>query len=245
MHIRLSLRHDLERHNHDRYHNPSTDRFSYHQSITYNMAAMRDVLYTVELLELILYKLPTRDLLFAQKICKHWKALVAASPKLQRALFFKPIDFDGESINGKEHVIVLRNPLLEPFFELLGDAYLCRYKTVEAAIEFEGPHESWLEPHASSQKMLSSQPPLQSSFILTSYTCIPQTGANELDLSPYGNTDGEMMLAMDLECSKLLRAHSKDLTNIYIWCRVNTLFTNAMPMEKGSDFDYSVGKLDD
>ncbi|KAK5710228.1 hypothetical protein LTR17_019063 [Elasticomyces elasticus] len=43
-----------------------------------------------ELLENILLRLHTRDLLFAQKVCKAWKEVMEASPKLQRALFFKP-----------------------------------------------------------------------------------------------------------------------------------------------------------
>ncbi|KAK5732324.1 hypothetical protein LTR17_010638 [Elasticomyces elasticus] len=43
-----------------------------------------------ELLENVLLRLHSRDLLFAQKVCKAWKEVIEASPNLQRALFLKP-----------------------------------------------------------------------------------------------------------------------------------------------------------
>ena len=56
------------------------------------MAASVRVLDTVELLEHILYKLPMRDLLLSQRVCKQWQAVIKASKKLQCALFFEPLD---------------------------------------------------------------------------------------------------------------------------------------------------------
>ncbi|KAK4898591.1 hypothetical protein LTR27_003763 [Elasticomyces elasticus] len=49
-----------------------------------------EVMHLPELLETILVNLPTRDLLFASRICKTWKSMVDLSPRIQRALFLKP-----------------------------------------------------------------------------------------------------------------------------------------------------------
>ncbi|KAK3072205.1 hypothetical protein LTR53_007236 [Teratosphaeriaceae sp. CCFEE 6253] len=43
-----------------------------------------------ELLENILLRLRLRDLLFASTVCTIWKSIVAGSPSIQRALFYKP-----------------------------------------------------------------------------------------------------------------------------------------------------------
>ncbi|KAK5726749.1 hypothetical protein LTR15_002637 [Elasticomyces elasticus] len=49
-----------------------------------------EVMHLPELLETILVNLPTRDLLFASRICKTWKSTIDSSPRIQRALFLKP-----------------------------------------------------------------------------------------------------------------------------------------------------------
>ncbi|TKA57252.1 hypothetical protein B0A55_12593 [Friedmanniomyces simplex] len=51
---------------------------------------MSKILDLPELLGNILLHLPLRDLLFAQKVCAHWKQSIEASPAIQKALFFKP-----------------------------------------------------------------------------------------------------------------------------------------------------------
>jgi hypothetical protein len=81
------------------------------------MAAATQVFDTTELLEIILYELPTKDLLFAQRISKQTKAVIDNSTKLQQALFFKPVPADSKIYqNGKciAKTEVLKNPLLEP-----------------------------------------------------------------------------------------------------------------------------------
>ncbi|KAJ4293605.1 auxilin-like clathrin-binding protein required for normal clathrin function [Kalmusia sp. IMI 367209] len=47
-------------------------------------------LVTPELLEMILSKLPLRDLLLAQRTCKAWHVLISDSPTLQALLYFRP-----------------------------------------------------------------------------------------------------------------------------------------------------------
>ncbi|KAI7322487.1 hypothetical protein KC315_g8800 [Hortaea werneckii] len=53
-------------------------------------AARNAVLHTTELLENILYFLPMKDLLFAQRVCTKWRELICRSIPLQEALFFRP-----------------------------------------------------------------------------------------------------------------------------------------------------------
>ena len=53
-------------------------------------AASDAVLGTTELLEKILYALPTIDL-HTEGVCRHWKTTIAKSLQLQQALFFKSI----------------------------------------------------------------------------------------------------------------------------------------------------------
>ncbi|RMY64356.1 hypothetical protein D0863_09881 [Hortaea werneckii] len=53
-------------------------------------AARNAVLHTTELLENILYFLPMKDLLFAQRVCTKWRELIQRSIPLQQALFFLP-----------------------------------------------------------------------------------------------------------------------------------------------------------
>ena len=54
--------------------------------------AREKALQTPELLEHILFQLPTKDLLLAQRVCKFWQANIKASKKIQQALFFRPAD---------------------------------------------------------------------------------------------------------------------------------------------------------
>jgi hypothetical protein len=51
--------------------------------------ATNKVLCLVELLELILLKLPMRDLLLAQRVCRQWRACIRSSNRLQQKLFLQ------------------------------------------------------------------------------------------------------------------------------------------------------------
>ncbi|KAI7281649.1 hypothetical protein KC345_g4018 [Hortaea werneckii] len=57
-------------------------------------AARNAVLHTTELLENILYFLPMKDLLFAQRVCTRWRELIQRSIPLQEALFLRPRELD-------------------------------------------------------------------------------------------------------------------------------------------------------
>ncbi|KXS94196.1 hypothetical protein AC578_3326 [Pseudocercospora eumusae] len=57
---------------------------------TLHQSAASRVCNITELLEAILLQLPTRDLLFAQWVCKQWQAVIEGSVSLKKALFLMP-----------------------------------------------------------------------------------------------------------------------------------------------------------
>ena len=153
------------------------------------MTAATQVFDTTELLEMILYELPTKDLLFAQRISKQAKAVIDNSTKLQQALFFKPIQagplkwcytHKGATFNdGNSYPVfigpVLQNPLLAPVFSILRRIKSKAPFHVKREIEREMldgthgngmKHPSWASPNASWRKMIPSQPPIQSCFFI-------------------------------------------------------------------------------
>ncbi|KAF4340236.1 f-box domain protein [Fusarium beomiforme] len=53
---------------------------------------MNNILFVPELLELILLRLDMKTLLVsAPRVCRHWAAIIADSPRIQQALFFEPV----------------------------------------------------------------------------------------------------------------------------------------------------------
>jgi hypothetical protein len=76
---------------------------------------------TVELLETILYELPTKDLLFAQGVNKQWKAVIENSSKLRHALFVDPISNHPIPFFGHSESKAFKNPLLGPLFTALSE----------------------------------------------------------------------------------------------------------------------------
>ncbi|KAF2457894.1 hypothetical protein BDY21DRAFT_18756 [Lineolata rhizophorae] len=60
-------------------------------------AARHRVLNTVELLENILLFLPDADLLFARKVCAHWRDVSEQSPRIRNALFLQSHNGSGPS----------------------------------------------------------------------------------------------------------------------------------------------------
>lgn len=67
---------------------------------------------TIELLELILLRLPMSDILAAQSVSKHFKQVIQSSLPLQRAIFLKP----ASRMQGKDMVL---NPLLFQRFSIV------------------------------------------------------------------------------------------------------------------------------
>ncbi|KAK3691902.1 hypothetical protein LTR37_018333 [Vermiconidia calcicola] len=88
---------------------------------------------TVELLETILFELPTRDLLLSQRVNKRWAAVVRSSRKLQQALFFEsvsktPLTLD---IASTANCSVRANPLLQFLLDHIRDANILDGEKIE------------------------------------------------------------------------------------------------------------------
>ena len=89
------------------------------------MAARTLVLDTAELIEMILFALPTRNLPHSQKVSKQRQAAIQNSPKLQQALFFRALpggQFTVDEARAR-YGKALENPLLRPLFERLAGKY--------------------------------------------------------------------------------------------------------------------------
>ena len=131
------------------------------------MTAPAKVFSTFELLESILFVLSTKDLLFAQKVCKQWQAIIGNSVKLQQALFLKPLPGGALSYEQaqKNYGKVVKNPLLEPFFDFISNLEIEGYgRVAEMLADSDYVSSSWLAPHASWRKMLPTQPATKSIF---------------------------------------------------------------------------------
>ena len=68
-----------------------------------------------EMLEVILYELPTKDLLLSKAVCKMWRDTIDSSVKLQKALFMIE--------DGDERVMLSTG--------MLGDAYRRRVQPAD------------------------------------------------------------------------------------------------------------------
>lgn len=132
---------------------------------------------TYELLEAIVYELPIRDVLLAQRVDRQFKAVITDSTKLQQALFFKPIPggpIEAETSHCSSYRVYY-NPLLRKLVH-----QMCMYssegyvnsKGLEVAllggrfIQGRPLHRSWSAPDASWRRMLHSQPPIRNYFYL-------------------------------------------------------------------------------
>ncbi|KAK5124041.1 hypothetical protein LTR85_002238 [Meristemomyces frigidus] len=94
---------------------------------------MDKALKTPELLEAILLQLPIRDVLLnAPLVCKHWQTTITDSPRLQQALFFKPLNGKplrfidrshtkgrAEDVDDQYAYTVHKNPFLHNLLRLL------------------------------------------------------------------------------------------------------------------------------
>ncbi|KAK5726350.1 hypothetical protein LTR17_012781 [Elasticomyces elasticus] len=69
--------------------------------------AANKALQLPELVEPILLRLPTRDLLFAQKVCTTWKATIDTSHAIQKALFFMAGVIDDVDLNSNSQSALL------------------------------------------------------------------------------------------------------------------------------------------
>ncbi|KAK4963632.1 hypothetical protein LTR10_001261 [Elasticomyces elasticus] len=110
------------------------------------MAAAAQVLGLPELLEAILVGLPTRDLLFAQKVCSFWKQTIESSKSIRKALFLVPGDVDDVNLDcNLNHDLIRVGQSGKTTLEKL---------VFRDTIALQGERQDW-----SCARMLKAQPP--------------------------------------------------------------------------------------
>ncbi|KAJ6538562.1 hypothetical protein DFH09DRAFT_79119 [Mycena vulgaris] len=134
-------------------------------------AAKNMVIFTPELLELVLSYLPMRDLLItAPLVSKTWQA-ITLSPALQRALFFQP---DPSAAR-------VQNPLLAemfpPFFAPERDGHWPGKASSIKSMPWSKAPDAFKREEASWRRMLVIQPPAQKMTVTE--TCHGEDGDSE------------------------------------------------------------------
>ncbi|KAF2797781.1 hypothetical protein K505DRAFT_322304 [Melanomma pulvis-pyrius CBS 109.77] len=120
------------------------------------LSACTRVFHTPELLEAVLAQLPRKDLLFAQRVSRHFQSSVKSSPSLQQALFFRAAPL-------KDPKAWIINPFLRKTF-LPWFAFSRTSQDIET-IELldwtldDKKRQAFLYKDASWRKMLVLQPP--------------------------------------------------------------------------------------
>ncbi|EKG19828.1 hypothetical protein MPH_02898 [Macrophomina phaseolina MS6] len=123
------------------------------------VTAAETVFNCTELLELILSFAPVGDLLLVQRTCQRWKAVIEASTKLQRCLYFSP-DRRGADAYGLNALLVQR-------FKFRRDE--CGNLII--ATNNKWRHRLEACPTASWRRMLVSQPPEPFTLCVDTATC--------------------------------------------------------------------------
>ncbi|OJD40525.1 f-box domain protein [Diplodia corticola] len=201
------------------------------------MTKMDDVLNTPELLELVLSKLPMRDLLLAQRVCKGFNTAIASSPTLQQALFFRPLPATAAPPPSSASVKLLhspddtptteaweRNPLLALAFWPWFDRSTPRsrfsapfwdpetFETLPLAAETT--RFAFLRSEASWRRMLVTQPPVaELNLMLVTHAM----GGDDLDYASISPGNGVRMgLLYDVTCQELLGSRSRSMRSFRV-----------------------------
>lgn len=194
-----------------------TRKSTEHKSTLPTMAAAVKAFSTVELLESILFELGTKDLLFAQRVSKHWQAVIESSCKLQQALFFKSIHGDIPSISGAASTYskVLKNPLLEPITTHLGDIKFGEQESVGGILPdsiYLTP--SWAVSNASWRSMLPTQPATKDIFSVVKYMMDPTDGSKKEACSGGNIRMGDIVDELD---NIIQRIWKPNACGLFVW----------------------------
>lgn len=150
------------------------------------------VLQTTELLELVLLELPPLDVLLAQRVSTFWRNAIRGSTKLQKLLFFLPV----EGAEGLGPDVSFDNPMLAPIFANLA--------AIANHIEFEANPvpEKYTRPEASWRLMLFYQPPT----IPSTRPVYGQSNHEQGPLIPWpADHEGARLYDLLFRCKKLPR----------------------------------------
>ncbi|KAK3648590.1 hypothetical protein LTR56_007416 [Elasticomyces elasticus] len=169
------------------------------------MAAAAQVLGLPELLEAILIGLPTKDLLFAQKVCSFWEQTIQSSKSIRKALFLVPGDVNDVNLDcNLEHDLIrvhrtyfAMNPLLFDSGKTTQERLVFR-----DTIALQGERHDW-----SCARMLTAQPPC-----VTGARCyITYVDGRERCL---GRIDSTVVTSWDHTVGDLAKQHREALDTI-------------------------------
>lgn len=132
-----------------------------HDEDTTSNSAGQNLCDVTELLEAILYELPTREL---SKVNKQCKAVIEGSPKLQQALFYHPLPGSYSPFSTTKQYYAVKNPLLKPILDALSNAGEegSALDLIDQLFHENELHKSWTYEYASWLDMFPTQPPMES-----------------------------------------------------------------------------------
>ncbi|KAF2255238.1 hypothetical protein BU26DRAFT_547233 [Trematosphaeria pertusa] len=174
------------------------------------MASAQDrVLSTPELLEHILAQLPTRDLLFAQRLSRHFRKAITLSPSLQQLLFFHASPF-------KEDRQWTLNPLLRevlvPWFVRPSNRWaMPTYESIELldGLDDESGRQAFLRPEASWRRMLLIQPPPTSLSVVKFCHAMMGDFCNEAKVPFKGSKSGGVTMGVIYDITESFLRHER------------------------------------
>ena len=130
------------------------------KSIRMSRSVTSTLLSTIEIMESVLFALPMRDLLLAQRVCKQWQQLITQSPQLQRKLFLRPSPSSEAEPEFNDLLMEVFPPLFR--FDAFENRFqLARFSDLKKLLWFqdEARRDSVLNPIASWRYMFPVQPP--------------------------------------------------------------------------------------
>lgn len=178
------------------------------EGATATLTAGQRLCDVTELLEAILYELPTRDLLFAQKVNKQWKAVIEGSIKLQHALFYIPLPGDDIPFSTRRQYHAVKSPLLKPILDALLNVEQPHGRLNLMRLLFNKDsychiHPSWTYEHASWRDMFSTQPPMESPIYVHTINDHEEDPEYEDSDSEYGGEGPETIRHARCSANKL------------------------------------------
>ncbi|KAI9164148.1 hypothetical protein HJFPF1_05787 [Paramyrothecium foliicola] len=210
------------------------------------------VFHTVELAEMILGYLKIRDLLRMLTVSKHIQGLIEGSTKLQRKLFFKPVE---NTVGRKPE----QNPILAVMFPVLFThnkpvhwANLEFLHTLCRTSWFRDPirRERVLRAEASWRRMFPVQPPakLENIFITASDSCTHKAHTYAAKLAPAHHHLQEDGLRTGLLFDLIVNLHSiHPDTRLYVWWQMFPLMDsgrNRWQRHPEDDYDRYIGSME-
>ncbi|KXT01132.1 hypothetical protein AC578_10896 [Pseudocercospora eumusae] len=140
------------------------------KSPSYEVFSKREIFETI-LLELRIQQV----LVVALRVCREWKEMIDSSPRLQEALYFKPLPnpveprgehFYEKGTQGGNAIIVTENPLLRRARRIVEDYHRFSHmkgRTGESTNQYsrrKARQKALIRPQASWRRMLAFQPPV-------------------------------------------------------------------------------------